>query len=630
MRTVPSRRLGPPEARLRYDVLARRISFLLSIALVGVLLPSIEASAAVDRYMVKLAPNADPEDSARAHGNRYGVKADRFYHKVMRGYAADVPQARVDDLRKDPSVVAVMRNRTFRAAVCPVDSECLPTGVDRIDAEVTSLTGSGIEVAVLDSGINADHPDLAGNVAGGKDCVGPDTNNFEDDNGHGSHVAGTIAAIDNSVGVRGVAPGAKVWAVKILQGNTGTDENIFCGLEFVFENAVGNGGDIRIANMSIEASDPNADDGNCGLKNGDILHAAICDIVAAGVTFVAAAGNGFEDIKDIVPAAYNEVIAATALTDWDGEPCGQGPDPTAGVFPDDTFASFSNFATTQSDRAHTMGAPGIEILSTWTDPNQYEFSDGTSMAAPHIAGAAALYLQGHPNATPAQVLAALVESGEPIGVNAGKKCEGNTPSHTDPLGLHPEPVVCVVGCFLPPEAATPGVVRGIYWYLNNAFDSSADVPRFAYGNSTDRVLAGDWDDDGIDSPGVVRGNIWYLNNDRDGSGDVPAFAYGKASDRVIVGDWNGDGIDSPGVVRGNIWYLNNDRDGSADVPPFGFGNSADTPIVGDWDGDGDDDIGVRRGITWFLRLPGFSPHISFAYGNSTDRFVVGDWDGENP
>ncbi|MGH2793831.1 MAG: S8 family serine peptidase [Actinomycetota bacterium] len=663
---------------------ARQGILLLSLLLLALGLPAIEAGgAATGRYIVALRDDADPEETARAHRDRYGAEAGRYYRNAFRGYAANVRHDRVDDLRKDPSVRAVMEDRPYRAAqaVCdPFATECMPTGVNRIDADATSATGNGIEVAVLDSGIDANHPDLALNLLGGKDCLGDDTGDFNDQNGHGTHVAGTIAALDNNIGVRGVAPQAKIWAVKVLNAQgQGSGESILCGLDWVFVRAIGNpnpGGAIRVVNMSVETlADQGIDDQNCGLDTGDIVHMTICDIFDAGVTFAVAAGNHGDDVKDYPLATYDEVITVSALSDWDGAPCGEGTDLSfGGEFPDDTFAHLSGYATTAADRGHTLGGPGVEILST-SIGDGYAYNTGTSMSAPHIAGVVAQYLQTHLNATPAQVLTALKETGEPLGVNSGEKCPGTTASHTDPSGLHPEPVVCAFGCFLPPEATTPGVVRGIYWYLNNAFDSSANIPRFAYGNSTDRVVAGDWNEDGIDSPGVVRGNvwylnddrdgssniaafaygnpsdkivvgdwnedridsagvvrgnIWYLNNDRDGSNDVPAFAYGASSDRVIAGDWNGDGVDSPGVVRNGIWYLNNDRDGAADVAPFGFGNSLDTPIVGDWDGDGDEDIGVRRGLTWFLRIPGLTGPISFAYGNATDRFVVGDWDGPNP
>ncbi|MEX2555036.1 MAG: S8 family serine peptidase [Actinomycetota bacterium] len=594
--------------------------------IVAVLIPPATADQqATGRYIVILRDNADPESTAHRHEDRYGAKADRFYHSVVRGYAANVPEDRVSELRKDPSVLMASKNRRFQAAACPdVDPQCTPTGVRRIAADSTSATGDGVQVAVLDSGIDLDHPDLAANVMGGADCIGPDTGNFDDGLGHGTHVAGTIAAIDNGTGVRGVAPEAKLWAVKILNNaGVGDDVSIMCGLEFVFDNAAS----IDVANMSLEAPIPNVDDGNCGLDNDDAFHLAICAVVEAGVTIVAAAGNHADDIKDVSPAAYDEVITATALSDWDGAPCGDGPDPT-GDFPDDTFAAFSSYASTPGDRAHTIGAPGVDILSTWV--NGYAFSDGTSMASPHVAGAAALYLEGNPTASPAQVRGALLESGELLGVNSGGKCTGTIPSHTDPSGLHPEPVVCALGCTLPIEASTPGVIRGNVWYLNNGFDATGNVPTFAYGSPSDRVVVGDWDGDGVESPGVVRGNVWYLNDDFDATGNVPTFAFGRSTDRVVVGDWDGDGVDSPGVVRGNVWYFNNGFDATGDAS-LAFGRTTDQQIVGNWDGDEDDDIAVRRGNSWFLRVPTAPVTvIFFAYGHSADRAVAGDWDGENP
>lgn len=625
--------------------------------------PVSASSSGSGRYIVVLRNGSDPEASARVHEARYGAKADRYYRSALSGYAANVPEDRVDDLRNDPSVIMVSPNRVFHAA-----AQTTPTGVSRIKASTIAGTGDGVQVAVIDSGIDLQHPDLAANIVGGVDCDGPDNGNYDDAHGHGTHVAGTIAAIDNSIGVRGVAPAADLLAVRVLnQSGTGSTENLVCGLNWVDAHA----GQIRVANMSLELFQENADDGNCGLTNDDPVHFAICAVVDDGVTVVAAAGNFHDNIKDISPAAYDEVITATALQDYDGAPCSLGTDPP-GPDDDDTFGSFSSYATTTLDKAHTIGAPGIDILSTWIDG--YALSTGTSMASPHVAAVAARYLQTHPGTSPAGVLTALLEVGEPKDVNVDNECSGVS-SHNDPSGEHPEPVVRVAEWELPIEATTPGVVRGNVWFLNNALDATGDVPAFAYGNPSDRLVVGDWDGDGIDSPGVVRGNVWYLNNDFDATGDVPVFAYGNPSDRVVVGDWNGDGVDSPGIVRGNVWYLNddfdatgnvpvfayghatdkvvvgdwnhddkdspgivrgnvfylnNDFDPSGDIPPLAFGRSTDEPLVGDWDGDATDDIGVRRTGVWFLRTPDPVTVLIFPYGRSTDRAVVGDWDGANP
>src|SRR5206468_8612115 len=133
-----------------------------------------------------------------------------------------------------------------------------------------------------------------------------------------------------------------------------------------------------------------------------------------GVTFVVAAGNSTTDVSQLRPAAYDEVITVSALGDSDGQPCGSGSALTWAA--DDTFASFSNFASSSSDLNHLIAAPGVNIYSTYKG-GMYASLSGTSMAAPHVAGAAALYIATHPGASPASVAAALRSMGEPRDLN---------------------------------------------------------------------------------------------------------------------------------------------------------------------------------------------------------------------
>ncbi|HEY4527392.1 MAG TPA: S8 family peptidase, partial [Candidatus Paceibacterota bacterium] len=304
----------------------------------------------------------------------------------------------------------------------PPPPQVLPTGVDRINAESAANTGAGVEVAVIDTGIQLTHPDLQANIVGGKNCTSSKTNDYGDQNGHGTHVAGTIAALDNAQGVVGVAPGAKLWSVRVLDRfGYGTWSSVICGLDFVASKGPGSGGPISVANMSLGGG--GSSDNNCGNTNNDALHKAVCRVRDAGVTLVVAAGNSGADTSGFVPAAYNDaVITVSALVDTDGEGGGAGGGTSYGA--DDTFASFSNYGT-----AVDIGAPGVYIYSTWTGGG-YATISGTSMASPHVAGAAALYVAVHGGSSWTDVRDALVAAGEALGSG-----------HSDPAGIHPEPVL---------------------------------------------------------------------------------------------------------------------------------------------------------------------------------------------
>jgi subtilisin len=156
---------------------------------------------------------------------------------------------------------------------------------------------------------------------------------------------------------------------------------------------------IKVANMSLGGS---GSDGSCGTSNSDALHQAICNSVAAGVTYVVAAGNSNTDFAGQVPATYNEVLTVTAMADFNGKP-GGGAAATCRSDVDDTAADFSNYAPS-SDQAHTIAAPGVCIRSTWKG-GKYKTISGTSMASPHVTGMAALCIaSGKCSGSPANIM----------------------------------------------------------------------------------------------------------------------------------------------------------------------------------------------------------------------------------
>lgn len=327
-----------------------------------------------------------PGNEARILAAQHGLELDLVYERAIRGFAAKVPPGRVALLRRDPRVRFITEDRIFA-----IDAQTLPTGVNRIEGDQSSTqsgNGSGavdIDVAILDTGIQGNHPDL--NVAGGFNCTSRNKKAWGDGHGHGTHVAGIVGAKDNTIGVVGVVPGARLWAVKVLNNNgIGFLSWIVCGLDWVDARSPFYGGNMRVANMSLGGL--GADDEFCGIANGDPFHLAICITVSDGVTIVVAAGNSNADLAGFVPAAYDEVLAATAAADFDGAP-GGGAAATCRPDVDDTAADFSNFAVGVLDQAHTIAAPGVCITSTWKG-GAYAIISGTSMAAPHVAGAAAL------------------------------------------------------------------------------------------------------------------------------------------------------------------------------------------------------------------------------------------------
>ena len=368
--------------------------------LVVALVPASSAGAAQPRagYVVVLKGSAgSAEVVAKRHAGRFGASVSHVYRNALSGYSATLSPSRVAALRADPSVAAVVPDRTLR-----IQAQSVPTGINRIDGELSStLSGNGsgdvrVDVAIIDTGITS-QADL--NVVGGTNCVGGSS--FADDNGHGTHVAGTVAARDNTAGVVGVAPGARLYAVKVLNAQgSGSISQIICGIDWVTARA----STIEVANMSLGGQSPFGSFSGCS-SSFDPMHPAICRSVQAGVTYAVAAGNSAANANNFVPATYNEVITVSALADFNGLP-GGGAAATCRADQDDTFADFSNFGADID-----LIAPGVCITSTSRTSGALATFSGTSMASPHVAGAAALYKSTHPTATPAAVKTALQNAG---------------------------------------------------------------------------------------------------------------------------------------------------------------------------------------------------------------------------
>jgi subtilisin family serine protease len=343
---------------------------------------SVAWAAQASSVIVVLRDGVDAQQAADQHRARYGADVSYVYSAALSGYAAHIPANALAAIARDPRVAFISEDREVWAT-----DEIIPTGVDRIDADQSSKAKAGLNsgapaVAVIDTG-SGPHSEL--NIAGGRNCSNGRPTNFSDGNGHGTHVAGTIAALHNTAGVVGVLAGAPIYSVRVLNNQgSGSWSSVVCGIDWVTANAASKG--IKVANMSLGGA--GSDDGDCGNTNNDALHKAICGSVAAGVTYVVAAGNSAANLAGFVPAAYDEVLAVTAMSDSNGQPGGGNPPTCRTGEKDDYPATFSNYAGA-NDEGHTIAAPGVCIYSTWRGGG-YNTISGTSMASPHAAGTVAL------------------------------------------------------------------------------------------------------------------------------------------------------------------------------------------------------------------------------------------------
>ncbi len=433
---MQARRVGP---------VAVVLLLLLSVGVVEAAPGPPPGAGPAGRYLVLLRDGFDIDIQTEGYSRRLGVRATHTYRHAVRGFAASLDEHQLSALRADPAVALIQADR-----VVELEAQTLPTGIDRVEADLSPTAKiDGLDervdadIAIIDTGIQADHPDL--NVAGGYNCTTAKPADWGDGYGHGTHVAGIAAAKDNLVGVVGVAPGARLWAVRVFDSDGFSLLSwIVCGIDWVTGQK--DPTDLtkplfEAANMSLR--DAGSDDGNCGDTNGDAEHRAICRSVAAGVTYAVAAGNDRTDASQWIPAAYPEVITVSALADFNGEPGGGAPS-TCSSFSsadvDDTFADFSNYGG-----AVDLIAPGKCIYSTYPTNKStgtgYAVLSGTSMATPHVAGAIALYKVSHPAATPAEVQAALRAAGTLDWF-----------TNTDPDGIH-EPLLNVSSFGAPPATA---------------------------------------------------------------------------------------------------------------------------------------------------------------------------------
>jgi Subtilase family/Peptidase inhibitor I9 len=366
-------------------------------------------------YIVVFKDSVDhPAALARLQAEQSRGQLHFVYRHALKGYSAVFPSDAVDDVRRDPRVVSVEPDVAGGVA-----AQTSPTGIRRVFATSSKALAinekddlrANVDVAVLDTGIDYLHSDLS--VVSRTDCSNGAVTYTEclnesgtDGNSHGTHVSGTIAALDNGVGVSGVAAGARLWAVKVLDsGGFGELSEFIAGIDWITAHS----SQIEVANASLRYF----------VTSSEAFSKAMESSIAAGVVYVFAAGNESEAVK-YIPGNYSNAITVSAIADFDGlsgskagtTSCRSSFEAEWGFQADDALASFSNFGA-----GVDIAAPGVCILSTVPGGGYAETGwSGTSMASPHVAGAAAiLAAEENPNSK------ADVEAIRNKLVNAGNK-----------------------------------------------------------------------------------------------------------------------------------------------------------------------------------------------------------------
>ncbi|MFD9425461.1 MULTISPECIES: S8 family peptidase [unclassified Streptomyces] len=332
------------------------------------------ATAVSGSYIVMLDEKTDKAELAK----EYGGKLKRNYSSAINGFSASgLSLTEAKRLAADPAVSKVVQNKKFH--IDATQDNPPSWGLDRIDQTETTgdkaytypdAAGEGVTAYVIDTGVRVTHSDFEGRATSGFDAVDND-DDANDGNGHGTHVAGTIAGASY-----GVAKKADIVAVRVLDDSgSGTTEQVVAGIDWVTENHQG----PSVANMSL------------GGGADEALDAAVQKAIASGVTFAVAAGNDSSDAGEGSPSRVPEAITVASST------------------VDDEQSSFSNYGSVVD-----IYAPGSDITSAWNDSDDGSNTiSGTSMATPHVVGAAAVYLGGHQDATPEEVATALTEGATP-------------------------------------------------------------------------------------------------------------------------------------------------------------------------------------------------------------------------
>jgi len=430
--------------------------------------------------------------TAASTAERYGATVEQTYTAALDGFAGSMSEAAAKRLAADPAVEFVQQNQVMSVAI---DQPNPPSwGLDRVDQRDLPLnqnysytTGaSNVTAYIIDTGMSVGHPDFGGRATHGFDAI--DGGTADDCHGHGTHVGGTVGGT-----AHGIAKQVKLVAVRVLNcSGSGTTAQVVAGIDWVTNNAV----KPATANMSLGGGVDAA------------LDSAVSRSIASGVTYAIASGNSNTNACNFSPARVPEAITVNSSTNTDAR------------------SSFSNYGTCTD-----IFAPGSNITSTWLNNGTNTIS-GTSMATPHVAGAAALYLSANPTASPQAVRDALVAAGTPGKITSPGTGSPNVLLYTGAGGSNP-PTGCAAATngtdYAINDNATvnsPITISGCTGVGGTAASVSVNIVHTYRGDLVVDLVAPD-------------GSVYNLHNRSGGSADNLVQTYSRnLSSETANGTWN--------------------------------------------------------------------------------------------